>query len=301
MVTPEMILAFLKIVEHGNISSAANAMYTTQSNLSKQIRLLEEELGVTLLIRKKGHQSVSLTPHGREFLKLSGKWQSLMNDFQEIKNTSSITEVSIAALDRMNSFTFRDFYRMVLTEWQDIRIDIHTRHAKEIYAMMEAQTIDLGFVGTMLPTHRCTIRPIYYEPMLIVCSADTKLGTVVSPEDLDPNKEVYSRWSDEFEIWHDQYWPGKKYRIHVGTTSMTPDYLDEEGRWSIVPVSTLHALLENNRFSHHSLSVEPPKRTIYLLEQKQPRQSREAAITRVRNGILDYLSHDPFIELLDTE
>jgi hypothetical protein len=135
--------------------------------------------------------------------------------------------------------------------------------------------------------------------MLVVCSPETQLPVMVRPEDLDPSMEIYSRWSDEFEIWHDQYWPGKKYRIHVGTTSMTSDYLDVKGRWSIMPVSTLHALLQNSHFSIHELTVDSPKRTIYMLEQKTSCQSRAQAIRRVRDGLLESLKQDPYIHLIE--
>ena len=80
MVTPEMIQAFLSVVECGNITLAANNLFTTQSNLSKQIKMLEGELGVELLIRKKGHSTVSLTPYGKNFLQLSRNWETLMKE-----------------------------------------------------------------------------------------------------------------------------------------------------------------------------------------------------------------------------
>ncbi|MBR4163342.1 MAG: LysR family transcriptional regulator, partial [Solobacterium sp.] len=239
MVTPEMIQAFLSVVECGNITLAANNLYTTQSNLSKQIKLLENELGVELLIRKKGHSSVSLTPYGKHFLQLSRDWESLMKEIYDLKNTRNITEVSIGALDRLNSFTLTDFYNQILDQYTDIRIDTHTRHSRELYRMMEASQLDIALVTGIMPVSNLTVTPLYKEPMFVVCSKDTQLGKIVHPSDLDPDKEVFSRWSDEFEIWHDQYWPGKQYRIHVGTTSMTPDYLNQKGRWSIMPVSTL--------------------------------------------------------------
>jgi DNA-binding transcriptional LysR family regulator len=61
---PQMIQAFLSIVEYGNITAAANSLYTNQSSISKLIAQLEEETGTKLLIRRKGYSTVSLTPHG---------------------------------------------------------------------------------------------------------------------------------------------------------------------------------------------------------------------------------------------
>jgi LysR family cys regulon transcriptional activator len=47
-----------------NVSEAANALYTSQPGISKQIRLLEEELGVTVFERA-GKRLTGITPGGR--------------------------------------------------------------------------------------------------------------------------------------------------------------------------------------------------------------------------------------------
>ena len=47
-------LRFLcKVAETLNVSQAATALFTSQSGVSKQIRLLEEELGTAISVRDK--------------------------------------------------------------------------------------------------------------------------------------------------------------------------------------------------------------------------------------------------------
>ena len=98
-----------------------------------------------------------------------------MHDFQEVRNTESITEVSIDALDRINCFALSGFYRNILKTRPDIRIDTHTRHSKEIYRMMENRQLDLGLVSSLLPVHNLIITPLYYEIMFVVSSAESQL------------------------------------------------------------------------------------------------------------------------------
>lgn len=53
---------FLAVCEEKNISKAANSLHISQPSLSRQLKNLEEELGVTLFYR--GHQEITLTQEG---------------------------------------------------------------------------------------------------------------------------------------------------------------------------------------------------------------------------------------------
>jgi len=50
-----------------NISAAAESLYTSQPGISKQLRLLEEELGVELFSRN-GKHLTEITPIGRQII-----------------------------------------------------------------------------------------------------------------------------------------------------------------------------------------------------------------------------------------
>src|SRR5699024_5299761 len=57
---------FLAVIKHGlNITVAAEHLYTSQPGVSKQIRLLEDELGLKLFVRR-GKRLTALTPAGEQ-------------------------------------------------------------------------------------------------------------------------------------------------------------------------------------------------------------------------------------------
>ena len=72
----EQISYFLSVAEHGNITAAARSLYISQPALSKQITLLEQEIGLPLFERQA--RGVTLTRAGMQFqkdLKRIGKCQ----------------------------------------------------------------------------------------------------------------------------------------------------------------------------------------------------------------------------------
>ena len=58
--------AFLQVLERGTFSDAARAMGYTQSAVSQMVKNLEEELGVTMLVRSR--TGVTLTREGELLL-----------------------------------------------------------------------------------------------------------------------------------------------------------------------------------------------------------------------------------------
>ena len=64
-----------------NISDAANALYTSQPGVSKQIKLLEEELGIDIFVRN-GKRIVSLTEPGKAILDIA---QRILHESDNLK------------------------------------------------------------------------------------------------------------------------------------------------------------------------------------------------------------------------
>ncbi|MEX2497078.1 MAG: LysR family transcriptional regulator [Woeseia sp.] len=77
---------FLAIVDNGlNITAAAERLYTSQPGVSKQLKLLEEELGLQLFVRK-GKSLEGLTVAGEQLI---ARARLIMQEVENIRHLAS--------------------------------------------------------------------------------------------------------------------------------------------------------------------------------------------------------------------
>ena len=93
-----------------NVSATAESLFTSQPGISKQIRLLEDELGVEIFVRS-GKHLTNITPAGREILPIAEKI---------LKQVRSIQDIADSHLDqnkgRLNLASTHTFSRYFLPE-----------------------------------------------------------------------------------------------------------------------------------------------------------------------------------------
>jgi LysR family cys regulon transcriptional activator len=75
-----------------NMTAAANVLYTSQPGISKEVRMLEDELGIAIFVRS-GKQLTGLTPAGERVLehtsRLLAEVDNLKNVAQEFQDSAS--------------------------------------------------------------------------------------------------------------------------------------------------------------------------------------------------------------------
>ena len=76
------IETFLMIVETKSITKTGEQLFLSQPTVSHRLKMLEEELNMQLVTRKKGHKFIELTAKGEEFIPIAEKWISLWKETQ---------------------------------------------------------------------------------------------------------------------------------------------------------------------------------------------------------------------------
>src|SRR3712207_6865334 len=82
-----------EVVRRGlNVSEAAEALYTSQPGISKQIRMLEDELGVQILVRH-GKRVVDLTEPGRIIVEIADRMLKDADSLRAVRSEEHTSEL----------------------------------------------------------------------------------------------------------------------------------------------------------------------------------------------------------------
>lgn len=271
--TLEEIETFLAVVEQGNISAAAQYLFVTQGTVSNRIKSLENELNAQLLLRQKGQKNIDLTPFGREFIPIAQQWTALWKDTQLLHQSAQRRHLRIGSIDVINNYTFLPLYQDFIRKYPRIQLSIDTFHSNEIHYLMEKRLIDMGFVFSQVHAPNIISIPIYREIMYVVCHKDSSYHEGIAPEELPAEKEIFLRWGADYEIWHDSFWPGRKFKLEVNTGSMLAGYLNEAGSWGVAPMSLVAMLQRHYPVAFYRLATPPPPRICYQITHQYPRAS----------------------------
>jgi len=163
---------FLKVVELGSLTRAAEALGYTQSGVSHTINSLEEELGFTLLIRSRA--GVQLTPDGARVLPAVRSILNGVNQLEQIVaairgldtgeiRVGAFTSVAVHWLPGMIKTFQRDYPRI---EFKLLNGDYH-----DVERWLQDGSIDVGFVA--LPARiECRAIPLREDRLLAILPKD---------------------------------------------------------------------------------------------------------------------------------
>ncbi len=118
---------FLTVAQCLSFSEGAKRLYMTQPALGRQIRVLEEEMGVLLFVR--GKRSLALTPGGKLLFEELGDWIKTYNKLVERAQqaNSEITDcLSIGMLEgHQLGKPFPEIYDAFTRKYPHIRVSTH--------------------------------------------------------------------------------------------------------------------------------------------------------------------------------
>ncbi|GHD65947.1 HTH-type transcriptional regulator CysB [Jeongeupia chitinilytica] len=129
-----------------NVSEAAEKLHTSQPGISKQIRLLEDELGVQIFIRN-GKRVVDVTAPGREILRISERMlmqaQNLKRIGEEFVNVEG-GSLTIATTHTQARYALPKTIKAFLSRYPKVRLSIKQGSPTQISEMVVDGEADIA-------------------------------------------------------------------------------------------------------------------------------------------------------------
>jgi LysR family cys regulon transcriptional activator len=139
-----------------NVSATAERLHTSQPGVSKQIRLLEDELGVQIFLRA-GKQFTDITPAGQQIIALAGR---IMAEAENIKRISREHtdqhrgSLSIATTHTQARYVLPEVIRKFIARYPEVALHMHQGSPSQIAALAAEHAVDFAIATEALELYQ---------------------------------------------------------------------------------------------------------------------------------------------------
>tara|TARA_R110002167_G_scaffold225328_1_gene430644 strand:- start:1682 stop:2656 length:975 start_codon:yes stop_codon:yes gene_type:complete len=129
-----------------NVSATAQVLYTSQPGISKQIRLLEDELGVEIFARS-GKHLTRITPAGEAILAVAGeilrKVEGIKQVAQEFSDETK-GSLTLATTHTQARYALPEVIRVFMQQYPEVTLHMHQGTPMQIAEMAANGTVDFA-------------------------------------------------------------------------------------------------------------------------------------------------------------
>lgn len=129
-----------------NVSNTAESLFTSQPGISKQVRQLEQELGVEIFSRH-GKQLTHITPAGRQIIAVAGEILDKVHNIKEIAQEfrdNKVGSFAIGATHNQARYVLPKVLKAFMAKYPGITLHIHQGTPMQIAEEASRGLIDLA-------------------------------------------------------------------------------------------------------------------------------------------------------------
>lgn len=161
---------FKAVAEHLHFRNAAASLFISQPPLSRQIKELEDELGVQLFVRN--NKRVMLTEAGKYFAesvdKIFAQLEESKNIARQIHNAADSGELKIGYISSAYQPYLAEILKKLRTEFPYIKTNLYERPTiKQIEALEQGQ-LDVGILRAPVQSGHLTVHSLFFDPFMVV-------------------------------------------------------------------------------------------------------------------------------------
>lgn len=170
-----------------NITTAAETLFTSQPGVSKQLRLLEEELGLQIFVRK-GKRIDALTSAGERVVKHA---RAVFQEVDQIRSLadelrgSTSGSLTLATTQTQARYVLPAVIRRFRERFADVDLHLHQGTSEQIGQLLDERAIDFAIVsGSSEPFPDIITLPLYQWDRVIVVPAEHPLAAAAEQPSL---------------------------------------------------------------------------------------------------------------------
>jgi LysR family nitrogen assimilation transcriptional regulator len=252
---------FLAVMDHGNISSAAEALRVSQPTLSRQIHALEHQFNTPLFVRH--GRGVSPTEAGnrlREGLRgLERQLRTLRDDVAAAAREPS-GEVALGIPPSPRMLLAVSIIGAFCKAYPQVTIRISEETSGDLRDLVVRGEVDLAIINPDEPIHGLAADPLASEPMLLIgprnagLSLDvaTPLARLAELPLILTTKPNSLRRMVELELNHLGLRP--RLRVEANTLPLMTDLVAQGLGYTVLPSCGVYSLVKAGRLSASPLA-----------------------------------------------
>lgn len=160
----QQLYYYMELCKQKNFTEAGYACNMTQGALSKQIRKLENELGITLI--RRNTRRFELSKEGEIFLSYAKKMTGIYEEM--LKNIQKNQEIKIGCMPVLAPYHFARLVADFRKEYPDIKLVIDERIASEIQENSDRYDFLILRENTMEDQEKFRFSPLYDDRLCAV-------------------------------------------------------------------------------------------------------------------------------------
>lgn len=164
-----------------NVTAAAEALFTSQPGVSKQVKLLEEELGVDIFVRN-GKHLAEITPAGKRILDFTAR---LLDEADNIKNVaeefrdSDRGDLSIATTHTQARYALPEVIQRFRQRYPKVGLHLHQGSPPQIAKMAAEGQADFAIATEAMHHFESLVMlPCYQWNRCVLVRPDHPLASV---------------------------------------------------------------------------------------------------------------------------
>lgn len=182
---------FAAVARHGSITKAARRLNTVQSNVTTRLRLLEEELGVSLFQRH--HQGVTLTRSGRDLLPYAHQLDVLLQKARDAVAANQTTRgaLRLGSMETTAAARLPALLRKYVPTHRNVDVAIETGTTRTLTQAVLEYRLEGAFVAGPVEVDELEQTRAFVEELVLVSSPEYKSVTAALEEGRIPKVFVF--------------------------------------------------------------------------------------------------------------